>query len=188
MGRLVDDMLTLAKFDQRRPMSQEAVNLSQMLRDIHLDASATAPERVLTVSFDGLDHDLIVTGDDDRLRQAISNVVANALLHTPAGGPVELSLTSSEGDLAIVTITDHGLGMSQEDADRATERFWRADTSRSRAAGGSGLGLSIVDSVISAHGGTTTVTSQEGIGTTVRLVIPIGDTTSQDANAPATTG
>lgn len=168
MGRLVEDMLTLAKLDQHRPLEQQPVDLGRVVHDAQLDAAAAAPNRAITIESDGTASDgtgFVVVGDADRIRQAVANVVGNALTHTADGTPIVLRLVRSTGTI-VLEVVDQGLGMEPDEAARATERFWPADPSRSRAAGGSGLGLAIVDSIMAAHGGSTTVASE---GTTVRL-------------------
>ena len=118
------------------------------------------------------DSSLVVTGDEDRLRQVIANVVGNALVHTPPGTRIELRARRDGAD-AVVEIADDGPGMPQEVAARITERFYRADPGRSRHRGGSGLGLSIADAAVAAHGGTIDVESDLGRGTVVRVRIPL---------------
>jgi signal transduction histidine kinase len=115
---------------------------------------------------------IVVLGDEDRLRQVLANVVGNALVHTPAGVPVDLAVTAA-GDEARITVTDHGPGMTPEVAARVTERFYRADPARARGRGGSGLGLAIADAAIAAHGGTIDVRSAPGVGTTVTITLPL---------------
>ena len=114
----------------------------------------------------------MVVGDQSRLRQVLANLVANALVHTEPGTPVHIRVTG-EGSVAVLEVSDEGLGMPEEVAARAFERFYRADPSRSRHSGGSGLGLAIVEATAYAHGGTASLTSRPGVGTTVRVVLPL---------------
>jgi two-component system OmpR family sensor kinase len=107
----------------------------------------------------------------DRLRQVVGNVVSNAIVHTEPTVPVTIRVGRLNGDV-VLEVADAGPGMPAEVASRVTERFFRADPARARNRGGSGLGLSIVDAAVSAHGGTVTIDSVEGRGTTVRLVLP----------------
>ena len=170
MGRLVDDMLTLAKLDQDRPLETRSVDLALLMSDAARDAAAVAPGRSIRTDIEG---PVVVTGDEDRLRQVLANVVGNALVHTPIGAAIELHLRR-DGDCAVVDVVDHGPGMPPEIAARVTERFFRADPSRTRNRGGSGLGLSIADTAIDAHGGDIRVDSVGGVGTTVRITLPVG--------------
>ena len=169
MGGLVDDLLHLARLDEGRPLEAEPVDLTALAEDAARDARAVAPDRPIDAVADG---PLVVTGDEQRLRQVIANVVGNALVHTPAETPIEIR-TFQEDGIAVVEITDQGPGMTQEVAARAFERFYRADPARSRQRGGSGLGLAIVDATVKAHGGSTRLRSAPGEGTTVRIELPV---------------
>lgn len=169
MGALIDDMLLLARLDQGRPLERAPVDVAALVDDAARDARAVDPARPITATTDG---PLVVLGDADRLRQVVANLVANALVHTPEGTAVELR-ASATGAAAVVEVADHGDGMSGEDAERAFERFYRADPSRSRHRGGSGLGLAIVHATATALGGTATLVSEPGCGTTVRVELPL---------------
>ena len=169
MGRLVEDMLVLAKFDEERPLDLAPVDLGKLVCDAAADAHAAWPGRPITVDVDA--EPAIVIGDEDRLRQVISNVVGNALVHTEPDVAVALRVRRVD-DQVTFDVDDDGQGMPADVAERVTERFYRADPARSRHRGGSGLGLSIVDAAVTAHGGTITIDSQTDRGTTVHLVFP----------------
>ena len=160
MGRLVDDLLHLARLDQGRPLESEPVDLSHLAEDAARDAGAVDPGRPVEAIVDG---PVVVAGDESRLRQVIANVVGNALVHTPPTTPIEIRTWREDG-AAVVAITDHGPGMSEAVAARAFERFYRADPARSRHRGGSGLGLSIVEATVAAHGGTDGPAHRPGPG------------------------
>ena len=167
MGGLVDDLLRLARLDEGRPPSDQPVDLVALAADAVRDAGAAAPDRDLALHAPG---PVVVHGDEDGLRQMVANLIGNALVHAP-GAPIEVRV-ATEGDRAVLEVADLGPGMTPEESDRAFERFYRADASRSRARGGSGLGLSIVDAIASAHGGSAQITSAPGQGTTVRVELP----------------
>ena len=112
-----------------------------------------------------------VLGDEARLRQVLSNLVANALQHTPESAGITVRV-GTDGDSAVLEVCDEGPGMSAEDAQRVFERFYRTDSSRARASGGTGLGLSIVDSLVYAHGGTVSVTTAPGQGCRFKVTLP----------------
>jgi len=173
MSRLVDDMLTIAKLGAGRPLDQRPVDLARLVADAAADARAVAPDRVITVTAPA---SLPITGDEDRLRQVLANVVGNALVHTPAGTPIELDAGATTGPggapAATITVADHGPGMTPEDAAKVTERFYRADPGRSRDRGGSGLGMAIVEATVGAHGGSVRVDSALGAGTKVTVMLP----------------
>lgn len=169
MGRLVEDMLLLAKLDQSRPMARRPVDVAAILRDTAADATVNEPDREFAV--DVPDEPVTIIGDEDRIRQIVVNLVGNAMVHTPPGTSVALRARRDD-DGAIVEVSDEGPGMPPEIVAKAMERFYRADAARSRAAGGSGLGLSIVDAVVRAHGGSIEIDSELGAGTTVRFRLP----------------
>jgi two-component system OmpR family sensor kinase len=169
MGTLVDDLLHLARLDQGRPLERERVELTGIAEDAARDARAVDPDRPVTASTNG---PVVVAGDEARLRQVIANVVGNAMVHTPAGTPIDIAVRQ-EGDTAVVEVSDLGPGMAPEVAARAFERFYRADSSRSRHRGGSGLGLAIVSATVAAHGGSVALESAPGRGTTVHIELPV---------------
>jgi two-component system, OmpR family, sensor kinase len=168
MGLLVDDLLLLARLDQRRPLDRGPVDLTSMVNDAVSDARAVDPERTVLAR---ITTPMVVTGDDLRLRQAVANLVRNALVHTPAGSPVEVSLQQLNGH-AEIDVIDHGSGVPAAQRERIFERFHRADPLRSRDQGGSGLGLSIAAAVVSAHGGRISVDDTPGGGATFRVELP----------------
>ena len=110
--------------------------------------------------------------DPPRIGQVVANLVGNALVHTPPGTPVQVTVTRNGSD-AVLEVHDDGPGMAEPVAARAFERFYRADPARSRHAGGSGLGLSIVKAIVQAHGGTVGIVTGDGRGTTVRVSLPL---------------
>ena len=121
----------------------------------------------------------MVTGDEDRLRQVVANLVANAVRHTPAGSPIEVAVgveRDAEGGAGrtVLEVHDHGPGLPDGEAERVFERFYRVDSSRTRGhGGGSGLGLSIVAAVVSAHGGKVAALRTSGGGATFRVEFPL---------------
>jgi two-component system OmpR family sensor kinase len=172
MGLLVEDLLLLARLDQQRPLVREPVDLLELARDAVHDASAVAPDRRIEVDVVG-DVPPVVLGDDARLRQVFGNLVSNALSHTPAGSPVVVRVgTTADQGTAALEVVDRGPGLSVDERARVFERFYRADPSRTRANGGSGLGLSIVAALVAAHGGRVEVESEPGHGATFRVLLP----------------
>ncbi|MGA6226416.1 sensor histidine kinase, partial [Streptomyces umbrinus] len=117
----------------------------------------------------------LLDADPVRLRQAMSNLVSNAVRHTPSGGRVTLrSYVTESGDEVAVEVSDTGSGIPADDVPHVFDRFWRAEKSRNRSTGGSGLGLAIVLKLAEAHGGTASVVSTEGQGSVFTLWLPIG--------------
>ena len=171
MGLLVDDLLLLARLDVQRPLEHNRLDLLALASDAVHDARAIDPQRTITMEIlDGPGTPEVV-GDEPRIRQVLSNLVVNALQHTPTSADVVVRV-GTDGDDAVVEVADKGPGMSQEDASRVFERFYRTDSSRARASGGTGLGLSIVDSLVHAHGGLVTVTTAPGEGCCFRVTLP----------------
>jgi len=173
MSTLVDDMLLIARLDQGRPLESRPVDLQVIARDAAADARAVAPQREISV--DAPDN-VLVAGDDTRLRQVVGNLVRNALVHTPAATPVEIAVTTQNGT-AQLSVADHGPGLPAGDRERIFEPFYRADASRSRDSGGAGLGLSIVSAVVAAHGGHVQVRETHGGGATFDVQLPLAPAT-----------
>jgi two-component system OmpR family sensor kinase len=182
MGVLVDDLLLLARLDQGRPLERVPVELAALVTDACADARATDPGRAITARIEA---PVEVVGDDMRLRQVLGNLVRNALVHTPAGTPVEVGL-SRDGTAAVLEVIDHGPGIPTEDAHTIFERFHRADPGRSRDQGGSGLGLSIAAAVVVAHRGQIGVRTTPGGGATFRIELPLSAAAPAPPPPPAT--
>ena len=174
MSALVDDMLLIARLDQGRPLETEPVDLQVIARDAAADARVVAPQREITLE---APDKVVVSGDDTRLRQVVGNLVRNALVHTPGTTPIEISVTTLNGT-ARLSIADHGSGLRTEDRERIFEPFYRADPSRSRDSGGAGLGLSIVNAVVTAHGGRVDVKETSGGGATFEVELPLAPASS----------
>ena len=166
MGYLVEDLLMLARMDQSRELVMTDVDLSHLVQEAVSSASAAGPDHPITSD---IAVDIHTQGDADKIYQVITNLLANARAHTPAGTPIHVA-TYSNKDGSYVTVADKGPGLSAEDQMHIFERFYRVDTSRQRSSNdGSGLGLSIVDEVMKAHGGTVSVASEPGNGATFTL-------------------
>jgi two-component system OmpR family sensor kinase len=116
----------------------------------------------------------IVLGEENKIRQVVTNLIGNALRFTPADSPIELAVgTDARAGTASIAIVDHGEGIPPQIREKIFQRFWRADSSRTRETGGSGLGLAIVASIVAAHGGTVDVTETPGGGATFRVILPL---------------
>jgi two-component system, OmpR family, sensor kinase len=175
MGALVDDLLTLARLDQGRPIRRDTVDLSRIAVDAVADARAVEPARSIGGA---IEPDVEVTGDEDRLRQVIGNLVANVRVHTPPGTPFEVAVaraTSDDGQppLAELRVVDHGPGIPDAHGSSVFDRFYRADPGRSRDNGGAGLGLSIAASIVAAHQGAIWHHETPGGGATFVIRLPI---------------
>jgi two-component system OmpR family sensor kinase len=183
MGLLVEDLLLLARLDQQRPLTFAPVDLADIAGDAVHDAKAVQPDRPIALRLDESLTDVpVVIGDESRLRQVIGNLVTNALTHTPPGTRVTVTVAQDpvDPDRLLLRVADEGPGMVPADADRAFERFYRADASRTRQAGGTGLGLAIVSSLVAAHGGTVELQTTPGEGATFVIRLPRSGPPHQD--------
>ena len=169
MKTLVEDLLLLARLDQIRPADRVAVDLAVLAADACSDAVAAAPERPITLHAPA---PVDVLGVPDHLRQAIANLVTNALKHTPDGTPIEVT-TRVEAGRAVVEVRDHGGGLDAEALQHAFDRFWQADAAR--VGRGAGLGLSIVAGIAAEHGGEATAANAEGGGARFTLRLPLDE-------------
>ncbi|SCL41310.1 two-component system, OmpR family, sensor kinase [Micromonospora pallida] len=175
MGLLVEDLLLLARLDRERPLSLAPVELPVLAADAVQAARVVAPDRRISLDIAPGSGSLVVRGDDARLRQIIGNLMTNALTHTPPDASVTLRLRVEEGS-AVVEVADTGPGLSEEQAERVFERFYRADAARTRRAGGTtstGLGLAIVAALVAAHLGSVEVDATPGGGATFRVRLPL---------------
>jgi two-component system OmpR family sensor kinase len=167
MSTLVEDLLLLARLDQSREMAQEPVDLNTLLTEAVASAKAAGPNHLIELSLPSAE--VFVLGDSQRIHQVVANLLANARTHTPDDSQIKVALNQGIAE-TIISVSDNGPGLSEDDQERIFERFFRADPSRARTSGeGSGLGLSIVDAVMQAHGGYVSVQSKLGDGATFKL-------------------
>jgi signal transduction histidine kinase len=170
MTRLVDDLLLLARADTGGlPLYRQPVELADIFLEVYRQVQSI--DSPVLVSIKEVDQ-VTVLGDSDRLKQLFLNLVNNAIVYTPDGGAVIMSLSKMDGS-AIVEISDNGVGIPAEDLPLIFDRFYRVDKARSRNPGGSGLGLSIARWIAQAHGGNIFVESSVGDGSTFKVVLPI---------------
>lgn len=177
MGCLVDDLLLLAQLDQGRPLEMVPVAMDPLVADAVQDAQAVEPDRPIDVSCEPA----TVLGDDHRLRQVVGNLLTNARLHTRPGTPVHVNL-KQVGDTVRLEVADEGPGLESDVAARIFERFYRGDPARTRARGGSGLGLSIVASVAEALGGRASVETAPGAGARFIVELPAAPPPTGEGN------
>jgi len=168
MGVLVEDLLALARLDEMPSTRREPVDLEPLLRDAAADARAAAPDREVTIAIAGAH---VAAGDGSQLRQVLANLMRNALTHTPAGSPIELSVEDS-GAYVRVVVRDHGPGLPPDAGANVFERFWRAEAGRERGKAGAGLGLAIVAAIVDAHSGRVSAANAPGGGAAFSFEIP----------------
>ena len=212
MTQLVEDLLSLARVDNGRALEITDVDLLVLAHDAAADFAAAWPDRRITVlgPDDSAAAPVWTRGDDARLRQVVVNLMTNAVRYTPQGTDLEIIVENPSFDavpqeqqpavpddesaptwLAQLKIRDHGPGIKGPDRTRIFERFYRADTSRTRETGGTGLGLSIVASVVGQHGGVVTLEETPGGGATFVVTLPGGESAeaaierAADADDPA---
>ncbi|MBK5250985.1 MAG: HAMP domain-containing histidine kinase, partial [Actinomycetales bacterium] len=170
MGSLVNDLLTLARLDGGRELRVVPVDLTAIASDAVGDVRALDPSRPAQLLADA---PVLVDGDADRLRQVVTNLIGNAVQHTPTGTPVEVAVHAAADGAAVLEVRDHGPGIAPANAERVFERFYRPDSSRARISGGSGLGLAIVATIVAAHGGTVRHEPTPGGGATMVVRLPL---------------
>jgi len=167
MKGLVEDLLLLARLDEARPPARKPVDLAVIAADACSDAVAVAPDRRITLD---APEPVVVEGDEAHLRQAVANLVTNALAHTPDGTPVEVATRVNNGH-ADVSVRDHGPGLDDDAIAHVFDRFWQAD--RARTGTGAGLGLAIVAAIANEHGGTATAHNADHNGTGARFTLTL---------------
>jgi two-component system OmpR family sensor kinase len=165
MGVLVEDLLTLARLDEVREAPHAPVDLAQLARDAVDDARAMAPDREIALS---VVRPASVLGEADQLRQVLANLLRNALVHTPAGTPIDVSVTPG----VRLEVRDHGPGLPDADPQELFERFWRAEGGRERGKAGAGLGLAIVAGIVEAHGGSVNAANAPDGGASFVVELP----------------
>jgi two-component system OmpR family sensor kinase len=170
MSRLVDDLLLLARgdADEAVPAQRELIDIADVLDDAVDGARAAFPGREISLAIGAAPN---VVGDRDQLVRAVRNLVTNAAVHTAPGRPIKIDGSAAAGGV-VITVVDGGPGLPADQAARVFERFWRADKARTRARGGSGLGMSIVAAIVHAHGGSVRFDSSVEGGSTVSVWLP----------------
>jgi two-component system, OmpR family, sensor kinase len=172
MSRLVDDLLLLARTDRGAAPQLEPVDTADLVSTAIEGVQAAFPQRRIEGA---VDPEVPLYGDYDQLLRVVRNLVTNAAVHTAPGGPVRVSAYREGGD-SVLRVDDSGPGLPPDEAAQVFERFWRADKARTRARGGSGLGMSIVRSIVEAHGGTVRFDSSVRSGSTVTVRLPSSPT------------
>ncbi|MFE4952578.1 sensor histidine kinase [Streptomyces sp. NPDC056653] len=175
MGGLVEDLLTLARADESRPLRLAPMDLRTLAADALHDTTALDATRPVFLTGPGgasLSAPAVVLGDEARLRQVVANLVGNAIAHTPPGTSIRIGVGTENGH-GVIEVADQGPGLQPDQAARVFERFYRVDAARTRREGsGAGLGLAIVAALVAAHNGHVDVTTTPGKGATFRVRIP----------------
>ncbi|WP_205323692.1 cell wall metabolism sensor histidine kinase WalK [Glycomyces sp. YM15] len=169
LAKLVDDLMVLSRLDEEVGGDRELVELTQLARDAVDDAEVADATHPISLT---ARQPLTVVANEGQLRQVLVNLLTNARVHTPRGTAIDVSVAENAG-WAVLRVADHGPGIPAEHRRKVFDRFYRADPSRSRATGGSGLGLSIVSSIVVAHGGQIRLDSEPGEGTAIEVRLPV---------------
>jgi signal transduction histidine kinase len=169
---IVDQLLVVSRFDAGNvPLEKIALDLGQLAVTTADQMLLLAEEKAIVVRRD-IEPDVVIEGDPSRLKQVIVNLLDNAIRYTAEGGRISLT-ARREGGWATLAVADDGSGIPGDALPHVFERFYRADKARSRYSGGSGLGLSIVKAICTAHKGDIEIASTEGVGTTVTIRLPL---------------
>ncbi|MCZ7533032.1 MAG: HAMP domain-containing histidine kinase [Acidimicrobiia bacterium] len=168
MAQLVSDLTLLAQLDEHRPLASEEVDMTELVLQAVDAARILKPDRKFTIDVTDV---VRIKGDPTRLRQVVDNIIANVLTHTPTEASCNIALVLDNAD-AQLTISDTGPGVADDQLDRLSDRFYRADSARTRATGGSGLGIAIAAAIVESHNGSIVLTHNQPHGLTVRIRLP----------------
>ncbi len=173
MNRIVSDLLTLSRIDyQKISWRKTKFSIDALLGELTETLSIPAKKHQHSLTYIAPENLPKIIGDRDRIQQLLINILSNAIKYTPNGGTIRI-VASVRGDEVHIQVKDNGIGIPKADLDRLFERFYRVDKARSRDRGGTGLGLSIAKEIADAHGGRISIESQEKVGTTVHIYLPI---------------
>jgi two-component system OmpR family sensor kinase len=169
MGGLVESLLLLARLEELPEAPLVEVDLAELAEHAAQDTRAAAPDREVLVH---PDRQVQLLGDPEQLRQVLSNLTGNAVMHTPAATAIEIRVSSDDGQ-AVIEVRDHGPGLPPDADDRLFDRFWRPEQGRRRGPGGAGLGLAIVKAIVEGHGGEVHAYNANDGGAVFRITLPI---------------
>lgn len=173
MQRLIDDLMSLSRIEAEKYRApDDSVDLAALTQEVRAELAAMSPDRAADISIDTADA-APVRGDRVQLSQLLHNIIGNAMKYGRTGTPVSVTLSKSGDAMLCLTVNDESEGIAPEHLPRLTERFYRVDSSRSRAAGGTGLGLAIVKHIVERHRGRLDITSIVGKGTKITILLPL---------------
>lgn len=171
MGNLIDDLLTLARLDSINPAAKETVDLNKVVREVSYIIRPVSENKKIDLKLDLTDGVVLVHAEPDDLARAITNLMGNAVTYTPDGGAIVVR-SQIDNQSAIITVQDTGIGIAKEDQGVVFNRFFRATNARETTSMGTGLGLTIVKKIVEQHQGQIDLSSELGVGTTFRIILP----------------
>ena len=182
MTHIVQDLLTLSRLDRgAAELVLSRFPFAEAIASVVRSSALSAQQHGHELTCGELDHLPLIVGDRSRLEQVMMNIIGNAIKYTPDGGHIRVS-AGTEEDSVWLEVWDDGIGIPAKDRERIFDRFYRVDKARSRESGGTGLGLSIAREIVQRHHGSISIVPHEGAGTTVRMVLPIGQERGGDSH------
>ncbi len=174
LSRLVDALLRLSRLENRsQPMKEEVTDIGELVEGIMISHQVFIEDSGLQVTCD-VEPNVKAVCDSDMIRQAIANLVSNAVSYTSEGGRIDLKVFCKD-NMAAISVGDTGIGLSPEEAKMVFSRFWRADSGRARESGGLGIGLSVVKEIVDRHHGKVFAEGEKGVGSTFTIMLPLYD-------------
>ena len=174
LSKLVGALLKLSRMEMRsQPMREETVDLTALADDVVVSHEAFIEESGLSIHLDAQSN-VKTIGDEDLIKQAITNLVSNAVRYTDEGGSITISV-AREGRMAAISVADTGIGLSPEEEKMVFSRFWRADSGRAKESGGLGIGLALVKEIVDRHHGRVSVKGEKSVGSVFTLYFPLYD-------------
>lgn len=182
LSKLVGALLKLSRMEMRtQPMRKEVVDLTELADDVVVSHEAFIEDSGLTIHLDAQPN-VKTIGDSDLIKQAIANLVSNAVRYTDEGGSITISV-AREGRMAVIAVKDTGIGLTPEEEKMVFSRFWRADSGRAKESGGLGIGLALVKEIVDRHHGRVSVKGEKGVGSVFTLSFPLYDEEKSIAQA-----
>lgn len=174
LSRLVDALLKLSRLENRtQPFKEEIINLGELIEDVVISHEVFVVDSGLAIEYHA-EPRVKVLGDPDRLKQAVANLISNAVRYTPEGGSILVDV-HQEGKVAAIDVSDTGVGLTPDEEKMVFSRFWRADAGRKRESGGLGIGLAVVKEIVDRHKGKVLVKGEKDVGSTFTILLPAYD-------------
>lgn len=174
LSRLVDALLKLSRLENRtQPFKEEVVNLGELIEGVVISHEVFVVDSGLSIEYHAQPNVKVIC-DPDKIKQAVANLLSNAVRYTPEGGSIFIEVRR-EGRVAAIDVADTGVGLTPEEEKMVFSRFWRADAGRNRESGGLGVGLAVVKEIVDRHKGRVLVRGEKGVGSTFTILLPLYD-------------